>query len=65
MTDTYDDEPLTPDCDPDSECYATADEPEPEPERDWHQEWKDDQMRRPQEEPSDLDWYGDSEGGDR
>lgn len=28
---------------------------EGEPERDWHQEWKDDQMQRPQEEPD--DWY--------
>lgn len=61
MSDTYDDEALTPDYDPDSECYDTADEPEPEPERDYHQEWKDDQMQRPQEEPSDLDWYGDED----
>lgn len=30
-----------------------------EQERDWHQEWKDDQMQPVQEEPSDGDWYDD------
>lgn len=32
-----------------------------EQERDWHQERKDDQMQPAQEEPSDEDWYDDSE----
>lgn len=61
MSDTYDDEPIEPDYDPDSECYESAAEAEPEQERDWHQEFKDDSMRRPQEEPDDLDLYGDDE----
>lgn len=33
-------------------CYhRSADEVDDEPERDWHQEWKDDQMQPAQEEP--------------
>ncbi|HEY1820370.1 MAG TPA: hypothetical protein VGG83_10605 [Trebonia sp.] len=61
MSDTYDDDLITPHYDPDSECYDTPADPEPEPERDWHQEAKDDALRPLQEEPSEADWYADDE----